>query len=103
MTDESHDRGSGHPYRSARSAIWSLEIPARNSHFTGRREELETLRSRLADSSIGVLSQPPQAVYGLGGIGKPKSPWNMRTAMPKIMTSFGGYAPSTPTGCVIHL
>lgn len=70
MTDESHDRGSGHPYRSARSAIWSLEIPARNSHFTGRREELETLRSRLADSSIGVLSQPPQAVYGLGGIGK---------------------------------
>jgi hypothetical protein len=47
-----------------------LEIPARNSHFTGRKEELETLRSRLADSSIEVLSQPPQAVYGLGGIGK---------------------------------
>src|SRR4051812_40556625 len=50
--------------------IWSQEIPARNLHFTGRQEELRTLRGRLADSSIEVLSQPPQAIYGLGGIGK---------------------------------
>ena len=28
------------------------------------------MRSRLADSSMEVLSQPPQAIYGLGGIGK---------------------------------
>lgn len=70
MTDESHDHISGRPYGSARSVIWSQEIPPRNSHFTGREEELRTLRERLADSSMEVLSQPPQTVYGLGGIGK---------------------------------
>ncbi|MFF3456966.1 FxSxx-COOH system tetratricopeptide repeat protein [Streptomyces sp. NPDC002730] len=53
-----------------RSPIFGEEIPARNSHFTGREEELRTLRQRLNHSAVEVLSQPPQAVFGLGGIGK---------------------------------
>jgi tetratricopeptide (TPR) repeat protein len=70
VTEENHDHTSDRSYGPARSMIWSQEIPARNLHFTGRQEELRTLRGRLADSSIEVLSQPPQAIYGLGGIGK---------------------------------
>ena len=73
MTDESYGRSPDRSPGPSRSVIWSQEIPARNSHFTGREAELHTLRLRLADSSIPsmeVLSQPSQAVYGLGGIGK---------------------------------
>ena len=70
MTDESHGRSLERSAGSSRSVIWSQEVPARNSHFTGREVELQTLRRRLTDSSMEVLSQPPQAVYGLGGIGK---------------------------------
>ncbi|MGA5898600.1 FxSxx-COOH system tetratricopeptide repeat protein [Streptomyces venetus] len=54
----------------ARSLIFGDEIPARNPHFTGREEELRILRQRLTASAVEVLSQPPQAVFGLGGIGK---------------------------------
>ncbi|MFJ4819572.1 FxSxx-COOH system tetratricopeptide repeat protein [Streptomyces sp. NPDC088801] len=54
----------------ARSLIFGDEIPARNPHFTGRGEELRILRQRLTTSAVEVLSQPPQAVFGLGGIGK---------------------------------
>ncbi|WP_327397395.1 FxSxx-COOH system tetratricopeptide repeat protein [Streptomyces phaeochromogenes] len=53
-----------------RNPIFGEEIPARNSHFTGREEELRVLRQRLASTAVEVLSQPPQAVFGLGGIGK---------------------------------
>lgn len=70
MTEDSDDHISGRGYGAARSVIWSREIPARNPHFTGREEELQTLRDRLADSSMEILSQPPQTIYGLGGIGK---------------------------------
>ncbi|CAL9620728.1 FxSxx-COOH system tetratricopeptide repeat protein [Streptomyces sp. NPDC058947] len=53
-----------------RGLIFGDEIPARNPHFTGREEELRILRQRLTASAVEVLSQPPQAVFGLGGIGK---------------------------------
>lgn len=70
MTEDSHDHIPGRGNGPARSVIWSQEIPARNPHFTGREQELQTLRDGLANSSIEVLSQPPRAIYGLGGIGK---------------------------------
>jgi tetratricopeptide (TPR) repeat protein len=56
--------------RIAHSKFWSPEIPARNVYFTGRSTELAELQSHLLGSQVGVLSQPPLALYGLGGIGK---------------------------------
>jgi MinD-like ATPase involved in chromosome partitioning or flagellar assembly/tetratricopeptide (TPR) repeat protein len=44
---------------------WSL--PPRNSTFTGRGSVLELLRDRLSASVTVVV---PQALYGLGGVGK---------------------------------
>ncbi len=46
------------------------EIPARNRYFTGRETLLSTLRKRLTSGNVGVLNHPPQAFFGLGGIGK---------------------------------
>ncbi|GAA4253302.1 FxSxx-COOH system tetratricopeptide repeat protein [Dactylosporangium darangshiense] len=45
--------------------IWN--VPQRNPAFTGRRDTLEQLRDRLS-ASANVVS--PQALYGLGGVGK---------------------------------
>lgn len=53
-----------------RSLIWGSEIPFRNPYFTGREEALEKLRTQLTSGSPAVIRQPPQALYGLGGIGK---------------------------------
>lgn len=50
--------------------IWGRVIPFRNRYFTGREAELSELRNRLSGGSTAVLSQPPQPVYGLGGVGK---------------------------------
>src|SRR5215469_1049118 len=50
--------------------IWGSEIPFRNPHFTGREEELQTLRAQLQGGGPAVLRQPPRALYGLGGVGK---------------------------------
>ncbi|MFC5907676.1 FxSxx-COOH system tetratricopeptide repeat protein [Streptacidiphilus monticola] len=47
-------------------AIWG-NIPPRNRNFTGRAELLSTLHERLADGATAVL---PEAMHGLGGIGK---------------------------------
>lgn len=70
MSEISHDRGISHDSGSERSAVWSQEIPARNPHFTGRAGELTELARRLAQGSVGLLSQPAQAIFGLGGVGK---------------------------------
>jgi cellulose biosynthesis protein BcsQ len=43
------------------------EVPGRNAAFTGRGEVLEALRDEL---SAGVAVVLPQALYGLGGVGK---------------------------------
>ncbi|WP_432991309.1 FxSxx-COOH system tetratricopeptide repeat protein [Dactylosporangium sp. CA-233914] len=45
--------------------VWNL--PQRNPAFTGRRDTLEQLRDRLSASVTTVV---PQALYGLGGVGK---------------------------------
>ncbi|HEY6493731.1 MAG TPA: FxSxx-COOH system tetratricopeptide repeat protein [Trebonia sp.] len=45
--------------------IWGA--PARNADFTGRAETLESLRDRLSGGGTVVA---PQALYGLGGVGK---------------------------------
>jgi MinD-like ATPase involved in chromosome partitioning or flagellar assembly/tetratricopeptide (TPR) repeat protein len=46
--------------------VWN--IPTRNAAFTGRNAVLETLRDQLAGSGKAVVL--PQALYGLGGVGK---------------------------------
>jgi len=45
--------------------IWN--VPARNADFTGRAATLELLRDKLSGSGAVVA---PQALYGLGGVGK---------------------------------
>ncbi|GAA2907806.1 FxSxx-COOH system tetratricopeptide repeat protein [Nonomuraea rubra] len=53
-----------------RLPIWGREIPYRNRYFTGRERELAELRERLALDSTALVGQPPQPIYGMGGIGK---------------------------------
>ncbi|MFG6194843.1 FxSxx-COOH system tetratricopeptide repeat protein [Nonomuraea sp. JJY05] len=53
-----------------RPTLWGREIPFRNRCFTGRERELAELHSRLAQHSTALVGQPPQPVYGMGGIGK---------------------------------
>ncbi len=57
--------GSPRPYPGRLPAVWN--VPARNSNFTGRDDELETLRDALSGSEIAVAVF---AVAGLGGVGK---------------------------------
>jgi hypothetical protein len=47
------------------SAVWN--VPSRNVAFTGRRAILDSLREQLAGNVTVVL---PQAIFGLGGVGK---------------------------------
>ena len=47
-------------------AVWG-HVPQRNKNFTGRTTLLTELRKRLMEKTTAVL---PQAVYGLGGVGK---------------------------------
>lgn len=61
-------RGSapqGPRFPSTQPPIW--EVPQRNATFTGRGDVLEGLRDRLSSSPTVVV---PQALYGLGGVGK---------------------------------
>jgi hypothetical protein len=59
------DASSGPRFPGARPPVWS--VPARNASFTGRSGLLEKLRDQL---SSGVAVVMPQALHGLGGIGK---------------------------------
>ncbi|WP_241832405.1 effector-associated domain EAD1-containing protein, partial [Pseudofrankia sp. EUN1h] len=47
--------------------VWEVPWP-RNPNFVGRGEELEGLRRRL--TGVGSASVLPQALHGLGGVGK---------------------------------
>ena len=51
----------------AEDAVWSLPWE-RNRHFTGREAELSELRARLIGD--GRAATAPQALHGLGGVGK---------------------------------
>ncbi|MFD8378577.1 FxSxx-COOH system tetratricopeptide repeat protein [Streptomyces sp. NPDC059679] len=75
-----HQRGSFVPVTAARSlpaveerragdppAIWG-NVPPRNNNFTGRQALLDTLHERL--SSEGTAAVLPEALHGLGGVGK---------------------------------
>jgi hypothetical protein len=50
-----------------RNLFWNA--PPRNPFFTGRATHLETIRKALTQSASAALTQP-QAISGLGGIGK---------------------------------
>ena len=63
--------GTGEPStRRRHSLIWGSEIPFRNPHFVGREAELQLLRDKLTAGETAVIRQPPEALYGLGGVGK---------------------------------
>jgi tetratricopeptide (TPR) repeat protein len=56
--------------RRRHNLIWGSEIPFRNPHFIGREAELQMLRTQLTSGATAVIRQPPEALYGLGGVGK---------------------------------
>ncbi|HKT00705.1 MAG TPA: FxSxx-COOH system tetratricopeptide repeat protein, partial [Rugosimonospora sp.] len=57
-----------HRSRSAQTAptVWG-NVPPRNPNFTGRGELLESLHERLSAGTTAVL---PEALHGMGGVGK---------------------------------
>ncbi|ADP82497.1 FxSxx-COOH system tetratricopeptide repeat protein [Pseudofrankia inefficax] len=59
--------GAAHSGAPVGDVVWSLPWP-RNPHFTGREVELSELRSRLVGDGRAVTM--PQALHGLGGVGK---------------------------------
>ncbi|WP_157382850.1 FxSxx-COOH system tetratricopeptide repeat protein [Nonomuraea coxensis] len=50
--------------------IWGKKIPGRNKNFTGRESLLEELRASLESSTTAAVVPLPQALQGLGGVGK---------------------------------
>ncbi|MEU4404570.1 FxSxx-COOH system tetratricopeptide repeat protein [Streptosporangium sp. NPDC023963] len=63
----SDDPGSVGPrFPGTRPPVWNL--PTRNATFTGRNAVLDRLRDQIVGSNRTVVL--PQAVYGLGGVGK---------------------------------
>jgi tetratricopeptide (TPR) repeat protein len=50
-------------------AVWNVP-QARNPNFTGREEMLAALRAALASGQAAALTHVPQAIHGLGGVGK---------------------------------
>jgi NB-ARC domain len=67
LTEHPADSGSPEPrWPRTIPPVWN--VPTRNAAFTDRNAVLETLRDQLAGSSKAVVL--PQALYGLGGVGK---------------------------------
>lgn len=50
-------------------SIWNIPF-ARNPFFTGREDLLERLHTQLQTTQTAVALSQPQAISGLGGIGK---------------------------------
>ncbi|ANZ34750.1 hypothetical protein BBK82_00305 [Lentzea guizhouensis] len=66
-----HDRQPSSTFLSRQEDVpraWSA--PPRNFNFTGRTEMLAALHSRLTSSDNNLTAVVPEALYGLGGIGK---------------------------------
>ena len=57
---------SPEPSRSAVPDIWG-SVPQRNKYFTGREDLLTRLRRQAGATCVAIV---PQALYGLGGVGK---------------------------------
>lgn len=53
------------------ASTWNIPIP-HTPYFTGRDKLLTSLRKRLTEAKTAALTQP-QALYGLGGIGKTRT------------------------------
>ncbi|NUP61942.1 MAG: hypothetical protein HOW71_07170, partial [Nonomuraea sp.] len=51
-------------------AVWDRKIPGRNRNFTGREALLDELRKSLTENTTAAVVPRPQALQGLGGIGK---------------------------------
>ncbi|MEU4576368.1 FxSxx-COOH system tetratricopeptide repeat protein [Nonomuraea sp. NPDC023979] len=51
-------------------AIWGKKIPGRNKNFTGRESLLAQLRESITTSTKAAVVPLPQALQGLGGVGK---------------------------------
>ncbi|WP_344837924.1 FxSxx-COOH system tetratricopeptide repeat protein [Actinocorallia longicatena] len=47
--------------------VWGSRIPLRNGNFTGRQEALRELRRQMSEGTTAIL---PQALRGMGGVGK---------------------------------
>ncbi|GAA0223976.1 FxSxx-COOH system tetratricopeptide repeat protein [Cryptosporangium japonicum] len=60
------DPADGPRFPGAQPTVW--QVPSRNASFTGRADELERLRDKLAGGNQIVVL--PQALHGLGGVGK---------------------------------
>lgn len=65
-------------------AIWN--VTPRNTVFTGRDRMLVTLREDLLKGGRVLV----QALHGVGGVGKPSSPWSTPTVSPTSTTWSGG-------------
>jgi NB-ARC domain len=59
-----HERASAF-----RKMVWNVPF-ARNPFFTGREDVLEKLHTALASENAAALTPTPQAISGMGGIGK---------------------------------
>jgi MinD-like ATPase involved in chromosome partitioning or flagellar assembly len=67
ITEHPADPGSPEPrWPRTIPPVWN--VPTRNAAFTGRNAVLEELRDQLTGTSKAVVL--PQALYGLGGVGK---------------------------------
>ena len=93
------------PFREAkpdfRNLFWNA--PARNPVFTGRATHLEVIRKALIQSASAALTQP-QAISGLGGIGKTQTAIEYahlyRAEYPAVLWSGGGSRDALLSGFV---
>ena len=77
-------------------AVWG-NVPPRNKNFTGRQEILEKLREG-ASAGHRFRRVLPQAVQGMGGVGKTAIASSTRIGTGPNTTSSGGFPPTSCLG-----